>query len=130
VFSLHALYFVFVSNLRDDGFRFKQWFSLVCWSSMPSLIGLFASFFVVLIATNGQIVVEDLNPLSLNALFFKLNASQGLGGHLAAFDLTMLWSIALMTLGYANWTQLSYLKALFLVIAPYLVLFGVTILFL
>jgi len=125
IFCLFALYFMIISSVRNDGFQFKQWFSFVSWTSIPSLIGVFAAIVVIMTSSDGQLAPEKLNPLSLNELFFGMNAVQGVGNILASTDLTMIWTVALMTIGYAKWTQSSYAKSFATIIAPYVVLFGV-----
>ncbi|MCW8877654.1 MAG: YIP1 family protein [Kangiellaceae bacterium] len=125
VFCLQAVYFVIVSGITNDGFEFKQWLSLATWSSLPSLLGTLASFVVVFTSTNGQIAPESLNPLSLNELFFGLNALKGVGNIMASTDITMFWSIALLTLGYSNWTGKSKANSFFIVILPFAIYFGV-----
>jgi len=130
VFCTIALYYVIVSSITNDGFQFKQWLSFVTWTSIPSLVGTFASFVVILMSTNGQIAPETLNPLSLNALFFDLNAIDGLGNILATTDITIFWSIVLMTIGYAKWTESSMAKSFGIVILPYAIYYGIRFLML
>jgi len=127
IFCLQALYFVIVSNITNDGFQFKQWFSLVSWSSMPSLLGVLAAFVVVLTASNGQVAPESMNPLTLNELFFGMNPTQGLGAIYATTDITMFWSMALTVIGYAKWTGKDVVKSSLIVLLPYLVYYGVRI---
>lgn len=127
VYCINALYFVIVSGLTGDGFQFKQWLSFVSWSSMPSLLAVFVSFLFILTSANGQIAPESINQLSLNELFFGLNPVEGLGNILASTDLTLFWSIALMTIGYAKWTEKSQAKSFFIVILPYVIFYAVRI---
>ena len=119
-----ALYFVMVSSVRNDGFQFKQWLCFVCWTNLPSLLGLLASFAMIFSSSDGQIVPETLNPLSLNSLFFDLDVKQGIGSILASTDICVFWSIALMTIGYSRWTETSHGKSFIIVTAPYLIYYG------
>ncbi|MGX5173441.1 YIP1 family protein [Aliikangiella sp. IMCC44653] len=125
IFCLLALYFVIVSNVTNDGFQFKQWLSFVSWTSIPSLIAVLASFMVIFTSSNGQIAPESLNPLSFNELFFGLNAISGVGNILATSDITMLWSIGLMIIGYSAWTKKTMLNSSFIVLLPYVLYFGI-----
>ena len=125
IFCLEALYFLIVSNIAGDGFRFKQWLALVSWTAMPSLLGSLAAFVNILSSSNGQIAPESLNPLSLNELFFNLQATQGIGAILASVDITLFWTLALMVMGYAKWTQRSLIKSSLIVLTPFVVIFGI-----
>lgn len=125
IYCVISLYFVIVSNITNDGFQFKQWFSFISWSSIPSIVGALASIVVIITSSNGQISPESINPLTLNELFFGLNGLKGIGSILATTDITMFWSIVLMTIGYAQWTEKSIGKAFAIVILPYLIYYGI-----
>ena len=130
VFSIQALYFVIVSGITNDGFQFKQWFSFTAWSSIPSLIGTLASFVVILTASNGQIAPESVNPLTLNELFFGLNPIKGAGSILASTDISIFWILALMTIGYSQWTDKTLAKSFLIVSLPFVLYYGVRFLLL
>lgn len=125
MFCIYSAYLVIVSNITNDGFQFKQWFSLVTWSTMPSLVSTLAQYVVILTSSNGQIAPETLNPLSLNELFFGLDAISGVGSILATTDITMFWSIALLSIGYSKWTKKSYANSLIIVLIPYILYYSV-----
>lgn len=126
---LFCLYFVVVSAIRGDGFRFSQWFSLVSWSMLPSIIGVLASIIAVVANQDGQYFPEIINPLSLNNLIFSLNPFTGLGSILASIDLSSFWTLALLTIGYSQWTRSSYLLSSVIILIPYLLIFGVSAIF-
>jgi len=130
IYCLMAFYFVIVSNISNDGFQFKQWLSLVSWSSIPTLVGTLAAFVVILTTSNGQIVPEALDPLSLNELFFGMDPVKGLGNILASTNITLFWSIALLTIGYAKWTEKTIAKSFLIIILPYVFYYGVRFLML
>jgi len=107
---------VLVSSVTNDGFQFKQWFSLVGWSHLPSLVTSLASAMTILISENGQIAPESINPLSLNELIFHLDPTHGWGKIFTTIDLSYFWTIALMSIGYTVWTKSHWLKGLLIVI--------------
>ncbi len=125
IFSIMSLYFVVVSNITNDGFQFKQWFSLVTWSSLPSLLSTLASFAIIFSSNNGQIAAESLNPFTLNELIFGLNPTKGMGAFYASIDITMIWSIALLTIGYSRWTGKEMTKSFFIAATPYALFFAI-----
>ncbi|PCJ50203.1 MAG: hypothetical protein COA74_02970 [Gammaproteobacteria bacterium] len=107
MYAVMSLYLVIVSAITNDGIKFKQWFSLISWCSMPSIIGILAGLVVVLSSSNGQILPESVNPLSLNELFFDMDPAKGLGAMMAGTSITTLWTFALMVMGYSKWTGKS-----------------------
>ncbi len=123
VYVVQAVYFLIVSNVNGDGYQFKQWLSFVSWASMPILLAILAMFVMLLTSANGQIAPDDLNPLSLNALFFGLDGSKGLGKLLASIHLAQIWSIAVMVIGYQIWTKKSAVASALIVASPYVLIY-------
>jgi len=119
VFVIQALYFVIVSNINNDGYQFKQWFSFIAWSSVPALISVIAMFAILLTSSNLQMPFDSLNPLSLNELIFGLEPSQGLGKLLSTIHLGQIWSFVVMIIGYQAWTKKSIESSIAIVLAPY-----------
>lgn len=127
IFCGFAIYYVFISSINNDGFEFSQWFSFVCWTSVPMLIGILASIMMILFSTTGQIALESLDPLSLNQLFFRLDPTQGLGEILASTNILTFWTIGLMAMGYSSWTGKSILQSFFIVMIPYISYYAILI---
>ena len=125
VFVIQAVYFVIVSNITNDGFQFKQWMSFVCWTSMPALVAFLAIAVYILSSSNGQIPPESLNPISLNELFFNLDATKGFGQILGSIDLTKFWTIYIMTIGYQKWTNKSMQTSAMIVLIPFIAIYGI-----
>jgi len=125
VYFVHALYLTGASFVRHDGIRLKQWFSLVCWCSLPTLLGFLAS--IVNLVTNDATFMpqQRINPLSFGSLF-GLEA-QGTGARiLQTFDLTAIWSLVLIVLGYQAWTGKSLGAAALIALGPYIVIVAVS----
>ncbi|MET1254677.1 YIP1 family protein [Aliikangiella maris] len=127
VFALYSLYLVIVSSITNDGYQFKQWLSLVSWSSIPAIFGALASIIFILMSENGQISPASVNPLSLNELIFGLDGMKGAGKILASTDISIFWTIALLTIGYAQWTKKSFIKSFLIVILPYAAYYGISL---
>ncbi len=125
MYCVMALYFVIISAITNDGIKFKQWYSFIAWTSMPATIGILAGFVMVLTSSNGQIMPESLNPLSLNELFFNMDATKGLGAVLAGTSITAFWSFALLTIGYAKWTGKSTTISAAIIFALYAFTYGI-----
>jgi hypothetical protein len=124
LFCLHSLYFVIVSNITDDGFQFKQWFCFVSWSSLPGLISILASLLIIFSSEDGRYLIDSLDPLSINALFVGMDATQGVGKVFASISLTLFWTVGLMVVGYSVWTQKRLLQSFIIVVLPYIGYFG------
>jgi hypothetical protein len=121
IMALYALYLRFVSKFSFNELGWKAWFSLVCWTSVPTIFGAIASWVVLLTNSNGQVPMLELNPLS----FSNLLGLSVQGGPLSVLTPLYVWSFALLALGYQRWTGKSLLSSALLSLAPYLLIFGV-----
>lgn len=124
-YSIMAAYLMLVNKLLDsDNLGFKAWFSFICWCSIPSIFTSLASLINVMLANNGQITLEALNPISFNNLFLHLVPSDPLHGPLNPWDPMMIWSTVLMIIGFNQWTGKSLAKSAAIVLAPTLIIYG------
>ena len=127
-YAILAAYLMLVNKLLDsDNLGFKSWFSFVCWCSIPSIFTSLASLINIMLASNGQITIESLNPISFNNVFLHMVPSDPLFGPLSAWDPMMLWSIGLMVFGFNQWTGKSLAKSAAIVLAPTFVIYGIWI---
>jgi len=121
---LIALYLHIVDkSTRNRLGSYAAWFALVLWCSMPQLLttlGMAINF----ATASAPLGPEQLSVTNLNALVFHLPLSDSWGKLLNGLDLSLFWSVALMGLGVAQWTERRYGKALAIAAAPYLVLYG------
>lgn len=128
IYALLALYFLLVYKIfNSENIGFKAWFALVCWSSTPILFTTLASFINFLLASNGQLALENINPVSFNNLFFHLPSSDKLTGPLNSWDPFSIWSLVLMVLGFKQWTGKSLGKSAAVVLAPTIVIYVIWI---
>lgn len=123
-FSITSLYLLIVSKVRNSPFTFSQGFSLAVWSSLPMLILLPLGAMQILLASNNQITFESLNPVTLNQLFFQYARPHAMAGILEGVSLLMFWNIFLLVTGYQVWAKTSRATAVKIVVAPYLVIYG------
>jgi hypothetical protein len=120
VTALTALYLSFMSKFSFNQLGFTHFFSLVCWTAVPTLLALAASWLVLLTDANGQVSMAELQPLSITGLLGIQTKSQAL----QQFTLMHLWSLVLLTLGYQQWTKQSLGAAFATTWAPYLLIYG------
>jgi len=118
-YALQSAYLALLSALTGDGQKFSRWFSLVCWTSLPVLLGIAGMMVTILLSPNGQLSPTQLNPLTLRNLGVVTD-NNSLNTLLDFFNLTMLWSIGLLTMGYRHWQSSSLIKAIGIIVTPYL----------
>lgn len=121
ILSLNAVYLNFMSKFSFVQLGFKSWLSLLCWTSIPALFAVLASWVAILTATNGQLPLSAVSPLSLSSLL-QIETSSTL---LQQFNLAQIWSMALVVLGYRHWTGKSMLAAAITTLAPYILVYGI-----
>ena len=128
IFSVMAVYLLLANKLLDsDQLGFKHWFSFTCWCAMPTLFTALASLVNVLVAGNGQLTLEAINPVSFNNLFLHLQPHDPLFGALSAWDPFTLWNQLLMVLGFSYWMGKPIAKSAAIVLAPTLIIYGIWI---
>lgn len=121
---LQAAYLSLISALIGDRFKFSHWFSLIVWTGLPYLLAVVGMAVTIILSPNGQLSAYALNPLTLANLGMQ-SSNDSVMTFLNAMNLTLLWSLVLVVMGYKQWLEASYLKALSVVLAPYLLILGV-----
>lgn len=116
---LVAAYYTGVSFVSGDGVRLKQWFSLILWCALPSVLGLIAQI-VNLSVNDARFMPQDaINPLSFgNLLSIDRTGRTILQRVLLGIDVTVIWTLVLSILGYQAFTKSSIVKAATVVLAP------------
>lgn len=116
---LVSLYYTGVSFATGDGIKLKSWFALVCWCTLPIVLGLAASLVNIMVSDARFMLQEDLNPLSFrNLLAIDTSELGTLQRVLASLDLSTVWALVVGVLGYQAWTQRSLLKSAGIVLGP------------
>ena len=123
IMALYAGYLSLVSKFTYDEIRFKQWFSFSAWTSIPTLFIALSGWVVILMNSDGMISNQAIQPLSLNNLIFRAEGSWA--AMLNQMNLVMFWSLFLCAIGYQQWTGKSIGKATAIVVAPYVVIYGI-----
>ena len=105
-FLVQAVYLSLVAALRGDRFKFRHWFSLVCWASAPILLSVLGMAVTILLSPNGQLSAYDLNPLTLKNLGMATDNATLLSRY-NSISLAMIWSVVIILLGYRQWLECS-----------------------
>lgn len=123
IMALYSGYLSLVSKFTYDEIRFKQWFSLNCWTGIISIFSALAGWVVILTNSDGLIGQTEIVPLSLNSLLFQTEGP--FQTMLSQIHLIQLWSLGLLSMAYANWTGKSLGKSITIIVAPYVIIYGI-----
>lgn len=123
--ALNAVYFVLLSKFQGWDFKFSQWFGFCAWSAVPALLLIPLGAIQIILASNGQLALNQINPVSLNQLFFHLEVGMPGASLLDTINLTTFWVLGLQTLGLAVWTGLSRAKSAFWACLPHVLVYAV-----
>ncbi len=122
IYAVSAGYLYMISKFTDNDIRFKSWYSLIAWCSVPSIFTALVGWIIIL-TSDGLIELEALSPLNLNYLIFR---SEGdFSGFLSTLDLINIWIVVLTVLGYKSFTSCSSLQASVVVLSPYILILGI-----
>jgi hypothetical protein len=127
MYSVHAMYFLVVAKIMKLDFGFTKWFSFIAWASVPGLLVLPLGAMQILMAQNGQLGLDQLNPVSLNQLFFHIEMGRPWASLLDSVNVTSIWSAVLMVVGFQVWSKASRNKAILIVALPYAVIYAIWI---
>lgn len=125
ILALQAWYLSFMSKFSFSQLGFRHWFSLQCWTSLPSIFASLAALIILLADANGQVSQRELQPLSIYGLLGISTDS----ATLQQLNITQIWSLVLLALGYQQWTQKSLLTSILITWAPTLLIYGAVILY-
>lgn len=124
MFALQSGYLALASALNGDRYKFGNWFSLVCWTSIPYLLSTIGMAVNILLSPNGQLSPYALDPLTLANLGMQ-SSNGSVELMMNSLNLTMIWSLVLMVMAYKQLLQSTMVKALSLVLAPYALILGI-----
>ena len=127
IMALYAGYLSLISKFTYDEITYKQWFSLTCWTGIPTVFVALSGWMVILMNSDGLISAMDIQPLSLNNLL--LGSEGPFANMLNSLNLMQIWSLALSALGYQHWTGKGLGKSLTVILGPYIVIYGIWAIF-
>ncbi len=123
--ALYGAYFMLVAKaMNKDSFGFGAGFALSAWSAVPGLLGLPIGAMQIMLSSNNQLTTSELNPLTLNQLFFQYPMMHPLSGPLEMLSVYFFWSMFLMIIGFHVWAKVSLSTAAKVVLIPHVTVFG------
>ena len=124
IYVLQSGYLSLTSAISGSGQKFGNWFSLVLWTGLPYMLSVVGMVATIALSPNGQLSAYDLDPLTLANLGMQ-SGNSSLTAIFNSISLPMLWGVGLTVMGYRQWLDCSLMKAMTVVLAPYLLLMGV-----
>jgi hypothetical protein len=120
VYALTALYYTGVSFATNAGIKYKQWFALALWCTLPVVLGLLATIVNILAGDMRFVAQEAINPLSFGNLLGidPLTVTDTVQRVLLSLDPTTLWAVVLSIFGYQALSQKSIVHSAIVVLAP------------
>ena len=123
---LEALYYSLAGKVTHVQRSFGQWFSLACWTSLASTaLAVIPSAIVLLLATSTQIDQGDLQPLSLNSLFFHRSFDQPGYSLLTSINVLHFVALYLTALAVCIWSGRSWTFSAVFASLPWVLICGV-----
>ena len=128
IFCLTALYYMLAGKVTGNPTGFRHGLALAAWSSMSMLLGAVIAF-VGILTSSSQSSYESMQMLNVDPLFVQLDASHPWATLARSFSLLNFWVWFLAALGWKTWYRTGWGQALFVVLLPSLVIYGVMALF-
>jgi hypothetical protein len=124
VLAALALYFSLVGKVMNKNLTFETGFALSAWAFAPSLLLLPLGIIQIMLSANGQLGLDQLNPLSLNQLVFHFPLGHPLASPLGFASVTSVWTLVLLIIGFASWMKVSRASAIKVVLLPVVAIYG------
>ncbi|HET7650541.1 MAG TPA: YIP1 family protein [Gammaproteobacteria bacterium] len=128
IYVLQAVYLLLVDKLGGSEIQsFGKWFSFTAWTYFPNVLATVATAVMYLFSPGKQVSLYRIDVTSVNTLLFHLPKSSNWFSILQNLHLTLFWTLGLMIFGFALWTRKSLGKSALIVLAPYVVIYGVIV---
>ena len=125
VYATVAVYFMIVSKIKGIAIGFEKWFAFTAWVSVPNLLIVPLGIMQIMLSDGGKISIGQLNPVSLNTMFFHLDDQARWAGLLNSVSLITVWTCVLSVIGFQLWSKLSRTTSIVIVLLPYVVIYGI-----
>jgi hypothetical protein len=124
LWSLYMLLAAKVTKLPPE-LRFKHWFALNCWTSLPLLLNTVVGAILLLMSGTAQVSPSVVQPLSLNELV--LGRPFGSPGYslFESLSVPLVLSGILAIIGVRVWSRRSWAFSTIFVLIPTAILYGV-----
>ena len=125
---VQTTYISLAASVMGSEKKFSHWLGLVSWSSLPYVVSSAAMAANITLHPTGQLSARVLDPTSLSALGMG-SAGGPYEGLLSSISLPMLWSLALIVIGFAQWQKITTMKSAIVMLTPYALLLAAAVAF-
>jgi len=126
IYAIQSTYLHLANKLTTGAeIKWKQWFSFSAWTAFVGIFGALAAVVVIFTASNNQLSQGDLQPLSMNSLLIHAQPGEPWFTWGSSLQLTNLWMLVLMSIGYQRWTGASITKSAIIAVLPWALIFGI-----
>lgn len=127
VAAVTGLYFLIAAKVKKVSFTFGQGFALAAWASIPVVLTSLIGVMQILLSSTGQLDFSQLNPLSVNQLFFQYEMGSTWASFLDTLNIGTVLNIILLICGFQVWAKVPRPSAIAVVLIPYVTIFGIWI---
>ena len=130
VLLIHSLYYLVVGKIINAEQDFSDWLAMCSWARLPAGVagGIILALAALLISNNTD--PNAFNVLSLAYYLDVPNKSHMFVGNLIwTLDILIIWSIALLTIGFKEFSGKDTVTSLIIAAAPYVVTYGILMIF-
>jgi hypothetical protein len=127
--AILALYLNFATKSDENNLNgYTDWYGFTWWASMPIVLNSALAMLIIALADDHQIGPEALNPTSIGYL---LNIAMDSPWYTLSQSIRLesFWTMYLISVGVAQWTNFSNKKAILVAVAPYVIIWLVWLLF-
>lgn len=129
VYAIIALYLNIVAKVGGNtDVEYGRWFSLVAWTSLPTVVIVIGMALNYAMSENGRIAPENLAVTNLANLLGLDMSKPGWERTLGSFDIVMLWQIFLLGLGVSMYTKKSLTAGIVIAAIPTVLFYGISLL--
>jgi hypothetical protein len=123
MFAIFALYYLIAGNFMGSEIKYDKWFAFCVWTGVPRLLT-YPLMAWQIVHSKGQVALEDLSMVSLNALFLHLPNSDSWASFASGIDLTVIWQCVLAVIGLAVWTGRGLGACIVITLLPLALIYG------
>ncbi|MES2900960.1 MAG: YIP1 family protein [Pseudomonadota bacterium] len=125
--AITGVYFMIGGKMTSTDFGFGKGFALAAWSLVPMLITTVLGLMQVMLSSTGKLEFTELNPLTLNQLFFHIEMGKPWASLLESISLATVWQVILLIVGFQVWAKVPRATAMKVTLIPYVVIYGIWI---
>ena len=129
IFAITALYYLLAGKVTGKPVTFRHGLALATWASVPTVLGAVVAIVGLYTSSSNQMSFESLQMLNVDPLFVQLPLDHDWAMLARSFSLLNIWVWFLAALGWKTWFRTGWGSALFVVLLPYLVIYGAMALF-